>query len=69
MPLSLNDTCSVPERWKIWAMSVMLAPASRLASALGTHAIAKSASPLASCVCGTISTPPSRISRSMHMSS
>ena len=49
MPLSLNDTCSVPERWKIWAMSAMLAPASRLASALGTQAMAKSASPLASC--------------------
>ena len=48
MFLSLNDTCSVPERWKIWAMSVMSAPCSRDASALGTQAMAKSALPWAS---------------------
>ena len=55
--VGLNDTCSVPERWKIWAMLTMLAPASRVASALGTQAMAKSTSPLASCSCGTMSTP------------
>ena len=35
MPVSLNDTCSVPERWKTCAMSTMFAPASRLAKRLG----------------------------------
>ena len=52
MLAGLKDTPSVPERWKIWAMSTMLAPASRVASALGTQAMAKSTSPLASCTCG-----------------
>ena len=45
MFLSLKDTCRVPERWKIWATSVILAPCSRDASALGTQAMAKSAPP------------------------
>ena len=67
IPLSAKLTCRVPERWKIWAMLTMSAPASRLASALGTHARAKSTSPLASCVCGTISTPPSTMVTSRHM--
>ena len=40
MSLSLNETCSVPDFWKICATSVMPAPCSRDASALGTHAIA-----------------------------
>ena len=35
MFLSLNDTWSVPERWKIWAMSTMSAPASRVCQGLG----------------------------------
>ena len=48
--------------------STMFAPASRLASALGTQASAKSTSPFASWVCGTMSTPPSRISSSMQWS-
>ena len=43
MPASVNDTCSVPERWKIWAMLTMSAPCSRVCSALGTQAMAKSA--------------------------
>ncbi len=59
MPASANDTCRVPERWKICATSVIIAPCSRLASAFGTHAIAKSAAPSASTVCGTMSAPPS----------
>ena len=69
MPASLNDTCNVPERWNTWAMSTMFAPASRLASAFGTHASAKSTAPSASCCCGTMSTPPSMISTSRHQSS
>ena len=52
MSLSLNDTWSVPERWKIWPMSVMAAPCSRDWSALGTQAMAKSALPWASTVWG-----------------
>ena len=40
MFLALNDTCRVPERWNTCATSVISAPCSRLASALGTHAIA-----------------------------
>ena len=67
IPLSAKLTCRVPERWKIWAMFTMSAPASRLASALGTHARAKSTSPFASWVCGTISTPPSTMVTSRHM--
>ena len=70
MPLSLNDTCSVPERWKIWAMSMMFGARPRgVASALGTQAIAKSTAPSASTFCGTMSTPPSTISTSRHSSS
>ena len=62
MPASLKLTCSVPLRWKIWAMWVTFAPASRSASAFGTHEIAKSAAPVATCFCGGMSTPPSTIS-------
>ena len=40
MSLSLNETWSVPDFWKICATSVISAPCSRDASALGTHAIA-----------------------------
>ena len=69
MPASLNDTCSVPERWKIWAMLTMSAPASRVASAFGTQAMAKSTSPSASGCCGTMSTPVSMISTSRHIAS
>ena len=64
MSSALLDTCSVPERWKIWAMSVMPAPCSRDWSALGTQAMAKSALPWARTVWGVMSTPPSRISTS-----
>ena len=64
MSASLNDTWRVPERWKIWAMSVMAAPCSRDWSALGTQAMAKSALPWASTVWGGMSTPPSRSSTS-----
>ena len=69
MPLSAKDTCRVPLRWKTWAMSTMLAPASRLASAFGTQEMAKSAPPLASTSCGTMSTAPSRIVTSRHICS
>ena len=55
------DTWRVPERWKICAMSVMPAPCSRDCRAFGTQAMAKSALPWARTVCGTMSTPPSRI--------
>ena len=40
MFLASNDTCWVPERWNTCATSVIPAPCSRLASALGTQAIA-----------------------------
>jgi hypothetical protein len=40
IPESAQDTWSVPERWKIWAMLVTFAPASIEPSTLGTHAIA-----------------------------
>ena len=40
MPESAHETCSVPERWKICAMSVRLAPASIDPSTFGTQAIA-----------------------------
>src|SRR3954454_12973434 len=61
MFLSLKLTCSVPLRWNTWAMSVTFAPASRSASAFGTHEIAKSTAPLAKVFCGGMSTPPSTI--------
>ena len=35
-----SETCRVPERWKICATSVILAPCSRDASAFGTQATA-----------------------------
>ena len=35
MPASANDTCRVPERWKIWAMFTISAPCSRVCSAFG----------------------------------
>ena len=69
MPASLNETCSVPERWKIWAMFTMSAPCSRVARALGTQAMAKSTAPSATCCCGTTSTPVSISSTSRHMAS
>ncbi len=68
IPASLNETCRVPERWNTCAMSTMFAPASRLASAFGTHASAKSTAPSASCCWGTMSTPPSTIVTSRHWS-
>ena len=68
MPESANDTWSVPERWNTCAMSMMSAPASRVASAFGTHATAKSTAPSASGCCGTMSTPPSISSTSRHWS-
>ena len=68
IPWSANETCNVPERWNTCAMSTMFAPASRVASAFGTHAIAKSATPSASCCCGTMSTLPSAIVTSRHWS-
>ena len=40
MFLSLNETCSVPERWKTCPTSVISAPCSRDCSAFGTQAIA-----------------------------
>jgi hypothetical protein len=58
MPLSLNEICRVPDFWNTWPTSVMFAPCSRDCSALGTHAIAKSAEPPSSTVvCGTVSVP------------
>ena len=68
IPASANETCNVPERWNTCAMSTMFAPASRVASALGTQASAKSTAPSASCCCGTMSTPPSTIVTSRHWS-
>ena len=68
MPASANETCNVPDRWNTCAMSTMFAPASRVASALGTQASAKSTAPSASCCCGTMSTPPSTIVTSRHWS-
>ena len=47
-------------------MSVIFAPCSREASALGTQAMAKSTAPVASWVCGTMSTPPSTMVTSRH---
>ncbi len=35
IPASTNETCRVPERWKIWAMLTMFAPASRVGEGLG----------------------------------
>ena len=52
MPLSAKDSCRVPDRWKIWAMLTMFAPASRVARALGTQAMAKSTWPSASTLLG-----------------
>ena len=69
MPSSAQLTCSVPERWKTWPMLVISAPCSRVASALGTQAMAKSALPSATLVWGTMSTPPSTISTSSPTSS
>ena len=69
MLAGLNEMPSVPDRWKIWAMLTMLAPASRVARALGTQAMAKSTSPLASCTCGVTSTGLSTSVTSRHLSS
>ncbi len=68
MPESAKDTSRVPERSKTWAMLTMPAPCSRETRALGTQASPNSAPPVASTVCGTISTAPSRISTSRHSS-
>ena len=35
IPESASDSCSVPERWRIWAMCTMSAPASRVCQRLG----------------------------------
>ncbi len=61
MFLSLNETCSVGERWKIWPMTTPSAPDSRGASMRGTQLMPNSAWPPATTVAGTISTAPGRI--------
>ena len=40
MPRVGHETCRVPDFWKIWAMSVRLAPCSIEPSTFGTQAIA-----------------------------
>ena len=63
MPASLNDTCSVPERWKIWAMfDDVGARPPRLAAPSAPTRWRSRPAPSASSCCGTMSTPPSRIS-------
>ena len=61
MSLSLNDTWSVGERWKIWAMTTGSAPDSRGASIHQDQLMPNSAWPPWTTVAGTISTAPGRI--------
>ena len=62
-PPSFHATDRVPERWKIWAMSIRSEPASRASRTFGTHEIVNSGpSGAEPTCCGTIVGPPSRIS-------
>ena len=61
-PVSFQVTDSVPERWKIWAMSTRSEPASRASRTLGTQEIVNSGpSGAEPTCCGTTVGPPSSI--------